>query len=138
MASNAFVHTKCENHPFPLRRKWVVSCLLGGFPTPPKRRKICGYAIRGITQNNVTLLMPILGFDKKSYYPLKIAGKSCCAAVLFWVKDVTMSTNRSPFWAGVLSYHYLNHFRTKNRWYDCSFLPRFLYVPNSLDSILSQ
>ena len=45
LASNAFVHTNCKNHPFPLWRRWVVSCLLGGFPTPQERRKICGYAI---------------------------------------------------------------------------------------------
>ena len=32
---------------------------------------------------NVTLLMPILGFDKESYYPLKIIEKSRCATMLF-------------------------------------------------------
>ena len=50
IASNAFVHTNCKNHPFPLRRRWVVLCLLGGFPIPQERSKFCGYAILWITE----------------------------------------------------------------------------------------
>lgn len=50
---------------------------------------------------NVTHLKPVLGSDKESYYPRKIAEKSCCAAVLFRVKNVTVSTNRTPFLEGV-------------------------------------
>jgi len=37
-ASNAFVYPKCKNHPFPLRRKWVVSYLLG-FPHTGENRR---------------------------------------------------------------------------------------------------
>ena len=51
---------------------------------------------------NVTLLLPFLGFDKESYYPRKIAEKSRCATVLFRVKNVTMSTNRTSFLEGVV------------------------------------
>ncbi len=36
-----------------------------------------------LSRENVTLLKPILGSDKESYYPLKIVEKSCCVAVLF-------------------------------------------------------
>lgn len=48
--------------------------------------------------SSVTHLKPIWGVDKESYYlPLQNHRKSCCAAVLFRVKNVTMSTNRTSF-----------------------------------------
>ena len=43
-ASNTFVHTKCKNHSFPLRRKWVVSCLLGLPPQALSNINVLGNA----------------------------------------------------------------------------------------------
>ena len=72
---------------------------------------------------NVTLLWAIVELDKKSYYPLKIAEKSCCATVLFWDKIVTMQKNRYPFLKGVAFYHYHIRFRVKKTLLGQRFLP---------------
>ena len=71
---------------------------------------------------NVTHLKLILGFDKESYYPLKIAEKSRCATVLFRGKNVTMSTNRTSFLGGMVSHHH----------------PGCFYGSGSIDSILNR
>ena len=54
--------------------------------------------MKDFSLKNVTLLQPILGFDKEPYYPLKIVEKSCCAAMLFRGKNVTMQADRTSFW----------------------------------------
>ena len=76
-------------------------------------------------------------FDKESYYLCKIVEKSCCAVVLFGVKNVTISTNRSSILDGVIQYHYLSIFKSKPIAMAALLAPIF-FAPSSLDSILER
>ena len=105
--------------------------LVGWLPNPGNTENFCGRAIRRITQNYVTLIKPISGFDKESYYLCKIVEKSCCAVVLFGVKNVTISTNRSSILDGVIQYHYLSIFKSKPIAMAALLAPIF-FAPSSL------